>query len=474
MPNTANHPAIDRIFDLICPSSTGSGRAARSAPMPGGAKLPVTLRRAVKRSGQGLRPTSGRLNALAGLSVCAVLLGATGIPAQAQIFDTLEEVAVPIDGGAEGPSLSVFPDGRVAMSWMAPTGPASAAVRIAVLDGMDWSDPVTVAEGEDVFLNYADFPSSVVLPDGTLAFQWLRTNGNSYFAYDTNIAFSRDDGATWGAPILPHRDGTQQQHGFVSLLPDGAGGLVAMWLDGRDNEGGETYDAMQLRTATVSPDGTLTQELSLDARTCSCCQTAATALDDGTILLAYRDRTQAEIRDISLVRRIDGQWSEPEPVSQDGWEIPGCPVNGPAIDASGTDVALVWFTAANGEPAVRMAFSDDGGDSFSAPLPLDLGSPVGGVDVVALSDGSALVSWLERTAAGEALLICRATPEAGCGDPVALTISPSGHTIGFPRMVAAQDDVYIVWNEPSRDATTGRADGATVVRLAHGVLTQQP
>ena len=44
----------------------------------------------------------------------------------------------------------------------------------------------------------------------------------------------------------------------------------------------------------------------------------------------YRDRSPEEIRDISVVRLVDGVWTEPAPVHADNWMIEGCPVNGPA------------------------------------------------------------------------------------------------------------------------------------------------
>jgi hypothetical protein len=401
-----------------------------------------------------------------------VIFALSGVSAMAQVFISLEEIDTPATLNAEGPSLATMPDGRVLMSWIETDGPVHAAVRTAILDGLEWSQPATVVEGDDLFINYADFPSVVVLPDGTLAINWLRMNGDSYFAYDTKISLSHDDGATWGAGIVPHRDGTQQQHGFVSMVPDGSGGLMAMWLDGRNHDTGDSQgaaeaegDAMQLRATTLTADGELAEDILLDDRTCTCCQTTAVALDDGTVLLAYRDRTEDEIRDISLVRQVDGVWSEPVGISGDGWEISGCPVNGPAIDAHGSRVALVWFTAANGIPAVRMAFSDDRGANFAAPMGIDLGAPFGGVDVVQLSDGSALFSWVERTAAGEAILVCRATPTNGCGTPVALTLVRTGRTIGFPRMVASGADVWIAWNE-----TDAQAAGALIVRLARATV----
>ncbi len=407
------------------------------------------------------------------LRASAVMLFAlSGWPTNAQVFQSLEEIETPTATGAEAPSLAIMPDGRVLMSWIETDGPVHAAVRTAILDGSDWSQPITVVEGDDLFINYADFPSVAALPDGTLALNWLRMNGDSYFAYDTHISLSQDNGATWSAGIVPHRDGTQRQHGFVSMLPDGSGGIMAMWLDGRNHDTGDSQgaaeaegDAMQLRATTLGANGELSEEILLDDRTCSCCQTTAVALDDGTVLLAYRDRTENEIRDISLVRRVDGVWSESVEISGDGWEISGCPVNGPAIDAHGSQVALVWFTAANGIPAVRMAFSDDRGANFGQPMGIDLGAPFGGVDVVQLSDGSALFSWVERAPAGEAVLVCRATPKDGCGAQVALTLVRTGRTIGFPRMVASGADVWIAWNETSR-----AADGALIVRLAHATV----
>ena len=57
-------------------------------------------------------------------------------------------------------------------------------------------------------------------------------------------------------------------------------------------------------------------------------------------------------------------WSKAENIHADGWELAGCPVNGPAIDALEMDVAVIWFTAAKGDPNVKIAFSDDGGAQF--------------------------------------------------------------------------------------------------------------
>ena len=54
-----------------------------------------------------------------------------------------------------------------------------------------------------------------------------------------------------------------------------------------------------------------------------CCATAAATVGDAVIAV-YRDRSDTEIRDISIVRHEPGQdWTSPETCHADLWKIPG-------------------------------------------------------------------------------------------------------------------------------------------------------
>jgi len=66
-------------------------------------------------------------------------------------------------------------------------------------------------------------------------------------------------------------------------------------------------------------------------------------------IVAYRDRSDTEIRDIYVSRSVGSNWSQPVAVHRDNWQIAACPVNGPALSADGTAVALAWFTAKGDE-----------------------------------------------------------------------------------------------------------------------------
>ena len=78
--------------------------------------------------------------------------------------------------------------------------------------------------------------------------------------------------------------------------------------------------------------------------------------------------------------------------------MPACPVNGPALSASGRRVAIAWFTMQQEQGHAFVAFSDDAGRTFGKPVRVDDEMSLGRVDVELLPDGSAAASWIEYSA----------------------------------------------------------------------------
>ncbi len=366
----------------------------------------------------------------------------------------------PTAGDSREPELTATQDGRIILSWVEKTGDKRYALRSSTRDGKGWSEARTVAQGENWFVNWADFPSVVSLRDGSLAAHWLVKSGTGSYAYDVNIARSNDGGKTWSKPIVPHRDNTETEHGFVSLIPLPDGRLGVVWLDGRnmkdmkheEDENAPAAESMTLRYAAIDKDGKLTDETPLDERVCECCQTSAAVTSEGAIAV-YRDRSPSEVRDIYFVRQANGSWGTPQPVHADNWEINGCPVNGPAVDADSRRVAVAWFTGANDTPHVKLAFSDDAASTFGAPIQIDDGEASGRVDVLLLPDGSALVCWLSGNAEGGAIKVRHARSDGTLGPPAVIAKTDISRSSGFPRMARLGDEVHFAWTEfgkPSR------------------------
>ena len=155
---------------------------------------------------------------------------------------SIEPADSPTDGDSREPELSPADNDRVILSWVEKVSEKGYALRLSLRDAAGWSEARTVAQGENWSVNWADFPSTIALRDGSLAAHWLVKSGKGTYAYNVNIARSDDGGKTWSQPIVPHRDNTQTEHGFVSLIPLPDGRLGAIWLDGRNMKGMKETD----------------------------------------------------------------------------------------------------------------------------------------------------------------------------------------------------------------------------------------
>ncbi len=375
---------------------------------------------------------------------------------------SMEPVTVPAGEGSGEPFLSS--DGeRVHMSWLEEMADGSHELRVASLGGEGWSDARTVERSERFFVNWADFPSVTPAADGTLWAHWLERGDMGGYDYGIRVVRSDDGGVSWSEPWTPHEDASPTEHGFVSVLPS-ADGIAMTWLDGRqyvDGAHGEATEEMTLRHREVGSNGEAGPEMLVDARVCDCCQTAAAMTSEGAVVV-YRDRTADEIRDIYVTRRVGDGWTEGVPVHDDGWEIGGCPVNGPAIAARGRNVAVAWFTGADDVPRAKVALSSDGGASFGAPVTVDDGNPIGRVDILYLDDGRALVSWLEQTGAETAAIRVRTVDAAGAVGPSGtVSESSAARASGFPRMAPVTGgDVVLAWTD-----ATGERPSVRMARL---------
>lgn len=376
----------------------------------------------------------------------------------------VETLASPAGPHSGEPNLAVDASGRVHMTWLERTADSLHALRYAVLQGSTWSEPRTIVARSDFFVNWADFPSVIATPGGRLVVHWLQRSGPERYAYEVRYAQSSDEGATWSAPAVLSRDRGAVEHGFVSLVPAEGDSVEAIWLDGRNTVRGNASRAMQLATTRIGPDGGLGAERILDTRICDCCQTSA-ALTSRGLVVVYRDRSPDEVRDIAILRRVGGVWTQPAKVHEDGWQIAACPVNGPAVTARGDTVVVAWFTGAQDTARVRVAFSTDAGASFGSPIRVDEGTPAGRVDVELDDAGRAVVSWLERTGGERAEVRVRAVSPTGEMSPaIGVATSSAQRSSGFARMVRRGPHLVIAWTQPGDTARVrvalGRLAGA--------------
>jgi hypothetical protein len=350
--------------------------------------------------------------------------------------------------GSRLPFLATLPSGEVAMSWIEPNQGSFRQLLFATLKGRQWSKPQSITAGDGLMLNWADFPS--ISASGRLrASHWLErgTPGDGSYYLKIGIKIGLEGGPAkeqWKTVFSASAETADGYTGFLSFA-NFNNRLFAAFLHNKPS-------GTSLRMVQLQPDGKLLKEEVLDDDVCSCCQTSAAATENGPIVV-YRDHEQGHLRDISVIRNEKGTWTKPVALHRDGWQINACPVNGPTIVADGNFVAVAWYTGAQGNPRVLMTTSNNSGRSFSPPVRVDGGKPVGRVSI-ALSDAAgkpepfAAITWLERLDDASAAVQARIwRNNVGLSKVLAVAKVPSGRLSGFPRIALTGNTLLIAWTE---------------------------
>ncbi|MEO7922203.1 MAG: sialidase family protein [Chitinophagaceae bacterium] len=366
---------------------------------------------------------------------------------KATAMDVVKQLSSPAKDSCAEPYLFTDSKGVIYLSWIEKRGKEN-CLKFSTFQNDTWTDPVVISTGNNWFVNWADYP--ILAADGAnnLMAHFLAKNGDSKYAYDVKVLNSENSGKSWSTAKTLHDDGKQAEHGFVSMVPFNNDFLVS-WLDGRNTgteEGKAGHEGhhgqMSLRGALIDKQGNKKDEWELDNRVCDCCQTSATITTNGPVVV-YRDRSEDEIRDMSIVRYVNRAWTAPKTVFFDNWKITGCPVNGPRSDAIGNQLAIAWFSMADKNAQVNLIFSEDGGVTFNKPIRVDEGKPIGRVDVIMLDEKTAMVSWMEGTAIKAVKIKSDGSKETS----IMIATSSESRSSGFPQMTKSGRRLIFAWTD---------------------------
>ncbi len=356
-----------------------------------------------------------------------------------------ESIPNPSSLGSLQASWSTAKDGSPLLSWIETEKDDSYTLKYAVRHGAQWTEPHTIAAHRQFFRQPAELPEVISLSDGTLVAHWVESpndGSDTEFSY-VSVAH---DGLKWTAPVIIHKDRSKVQHGLASIVASGDGEASILWLEALKGEDGP----VSLKRTVVSAEGKVLKEESLDNDVCTCCPTSVVKTAKG-LLVAYRDHTPEDIRDISVMRLEGGKWTAPKNINPDKWKINACPTNAAAAAAKGDNVAIAWFTGAQGMPREQIVFSSDGGMTFGKPVLLSTGRSFGYTSIALDEQGGALVSWLEA-GGDDARILLRPISAAGVAGPVVEVAKGSRRSLGYPRILRDGNGTLVAWTSENTSA----------------------
>jgi len=357
----------------------------------------------------------------------------------------IEDISFLYDNSNAQPSLTSS-NGSLALTWISSDKDMNASLIFRQFKNKQWTNSQTLAIGSDWFINWADFPTHAINGDRVLT-SYLKKSASGTYTYDVFLNLQKLSGEKIKEDFILNTDGFKAEHGFVSIAEGNNEGFFITWLDGRntvEKELNGNHKPMTIRFAEITTAGDIVNEIELDSSVCDCCQTSITNTDKGPIVV-YRDRSDKEIRDIYVTRNIDDGWETPVPVYNDEWEIYGCPVNGPKVVSNSNNLAVSWFTVADGKPSVNLSFSESYGSSFSNPIKINDYTAIGRVDVAFLNDNEVLVSYMEVDDVGTYLRLKKVSIDGTVSKPITISKIDSGRNTGVPQLEILDNEIFIVW-----------------------------
>ena len=302
------------------------------------------------------------------LAAVAVVAVGCGEPA-------VRVVRVPLGFALRSPSVQVTDAERVYIAY----GTDESAVFVVRSDdgGVTFGEPASISGDGAAYVSGEWGPKIAVGGDESLHLLWmrrvLRPDGSrgrkTEFVYQRSL----DGGSTWSEPRRI-QDENQPMHEGVANSADERGNVAIVWLDSRVQPDADTADhgahgsALPLvlarsgdNGATFSANHVVESPYAGDA--CICCAPDL-AWRDGRLLIAFRGASE-NIRDIHVLEEeaLPASFRHIA-VADQGWELDGCPADGPRLTVSATRLGVAWMS----EGQVYHASADANG-RFGEPRP---------------------------------------------------------------------------------------------------------
>ncbi|WP_432712598.1 hypothetical protein [Pedobacter sp.] len=219
--------------------------------------------------------------------------------------------------------------------------------------------PVTVAGSIGLSTAAESMGKIAFKGDGTVMaiFGKRFTKEKNPYAGATYYTFSTDEGKSWTKAAFLHSDTSHTVgRSFFDLTTLKDGEMAAVWLDGRY---GKSIKGSALFFARTAKGKGFAADVCIDKGTCECCRTNLVSDTQGNLHLAYRkilysrDLMGKQVRDMVYSTSKDNglSFSKAIPISNDNWQIEGCPHSGPSLALTDKSVQSVWFTA-GGVPGI--------------------------------------------------------------------------------------------------------------------------
>lgn len=336
------------------------------------------------------------------------------------------------------PDIAVDGAGTVWVSWVTVDGDDNGDVHLAwsTDGGVTFPAATVVDDLDQLFLGSVRRPTLAVSDDRiAVAVQGGSYLDSSVVVYEAPLAdphamtAHRIDAAAFSIDA-PAKGITLTDQPAIVFTPDGE--LVVTWKRGTRDE---AFGFMLARESQAFAVEALDD--ASKGQPCECCPVDLELLPDGRALLAYRNNVN-NVRDIYVAEAPTGlTFVNGYQASRTGWDIGGCPFDGPALATTDGGFVLAWVDGHEDDNYAYVATSPDG-LTWSDERRLYPGDPSSFTRPVSVSDDDGTV-WIAVEDIYHDTRLARTADGGATFEPVAL----DGEAL-FDARVALRDGVPLL------------------------------
>jgi hypothetical protein len=340
--------------------------------------------------------------------------------------------------------------------------------------GRSFSPPLRVNDVPGDVNVYGEQPPRVALGSGApapLYVTWTSADREKELSF-LRFARSLDGGQSFEPAVTLHPPDLAGARGWHSLLVSPTGEVHSLWLDARPHEAAALVDRF-LPTAHAHghearmglyhlawDGGAPAEARRLFEPVCECCKTAMAVGNDGSVYAAWRHIYEDNYRDIAVAVSPRGMgFGDAARVNRDGWQIDGCPDDGPSMVVDGSNRAhLIWPTLVHEKMDMGIFHASTAdGISFSPRSPVP---GAGGMDPshpqLALDGSGRLAAvWDEAIEKKRRVVLARAVLAANgspsWSGPELLDDGTEGSSASYPVVAASGSGVLVAWTQQTGD-----------------------
>ncbi|MEO5378134.1 MAG: glycoside hydrolase [Magnetococcus sp. DMHC-6] len=305
---------------------------------------------------------------------------------------------------------------------------------------------------EKIDNNGENRPKVALGHSGEVYISWTtRTSG----FYSGNVRFARslDGGKTFDPPIIVNTDLALVSHRFDTMVVDTKGRIYLIWLDQRERAAalakGEKYSGAALYYAISEDQG---QHFAFNRKvvdhTCECCRLAVVRTESDRVGVFWRHIYPENLRDhafIWLPSEVNAPVTSPIHVTDDDWQIEGCPHHGPSL-ALGVknQLHMAWFSAGKKNQGLFYGRFDSETASLQDQHLIDNATGAMHPSLLAVHEHLYIV-W-KRIAVKNTQLFLQTSLDNGRHWSASVPIAETTGNSDYPLLVRHKDRVFVSWH----------------------------